>query len=272
MATTLPDPGSLFGDIDAERVSEALRAAHGELLAGLDADLTAALRGSDTATRRYVRDYRQLTARVVSAARVLDAGTSAGTVDVRPRPSQCALALLVEDTAAQAPFGPWAARFAPGDAAALEVISRVRELLGLDALPAPAAPVRVDIDERDAERFVRRVRAHLNHPDDEPPLTRLTGLFKLSKTELGGLFGVSRQAIDHWLAHGVPTDRQEKLTALLALADLLEAKLKPDRVPGVARRPAAAYNGRSMLEMVAADRHRELLDSVRGSFDWSTGA
>jgi hypothetical protein len=46
--------------------------------------------------------------------------------------------------------------------------------------------------------------------------------------------------------------------------------LVADRVPGVARTPAAAYAGRSMLEMVAEDRHEELLGLVAASFDWSS--
>jgi hypothetical protein len=84
--------------------------------------------------------------------------------------------------------------------------------------------------------------------------------------------GVTRQAIDRWLANGVPPERQEKLAAILAVADLLERKLKSGRVAGVARRPADAYGGRTMLQMIAADRHAELLASVRGSFDWARAA
>jgi hypothetical protein len=97
-------------------------------------------------------------------------------------------------------------------------------------------------------------------------------VFQLSKSELARLFGVTRQAVDGWLAHGVPGERQEKLATLLALADLLERKLKGERIPGVARRRADAYGGRSMLELIAEDRHRELLDLTRTSFDWSAAA
>jgi DNA-binding XRE family transcriptional regulator len=116
------------------------------------------------------------------------------------------------------------------------------------------------------------VRHHLNHPDDEHPLRRLMDAFGLSKTALARLFGVRRQAIDGWLAHGVPAERQEKLVVLLDIAELLERKLKAGRLPGAARRPADAYDGQTMLDLVAADRHRELLESVRASFDWSTAA
>ncbi len=44
------------------------------------------------------------------------------------------------------------------------------------------------------------------------------------------------------MARGVPAERQEKV-AVAALADLLEQKLKPSPIPGVARRDGAAYGG-----------------------------
>jgi hypothetical protein len=116
------------------------------------------------------------------------------------------------------------------------------------------------------------VRLHLNHPDEEHPLRRLLDAFELSKTEIGSLFGVRRQAVDHWLERGVPAQRQEKVQTLLAIVDLLERKLKPGRLPGVARRAAEAYGGKTMLELIAADRHGELLELVRQSFDWASAA
>jgi hypothetical protein len=94
----------------------------------------------------------------------------------------------------------------------------------------------------------------------------------LSKTELGRLFGVSRQAVDGWHRHGVPGARQAKAATVAAVVDLLSHRLKEERIPGIARRPAGAYGGLTMLEMIERDRHEELLDAMRRSFDWaSTG-
>lgn len=94
----------------------------------------------------------------------------------------------------------------------------------------------------------------------------------LSKTELGELFGVSRQAIDQWRDDGLPSSRQAKVAAVSAICDLLAHRLKGERIPGVARRPAAGYGGLNMLQMISRDRHEELLERIRASFDWSATA
>src|SRR5207247_3787078 len=91
----------------------------------------------------------------------------------------------------------------------------------------------------------------------------------LNLTELGELFGVSRQAVAQWLEQGVPSDRQAKVATVAAVSDLLGRKLKPGRLPGVARRRAPAYGDRTMLQVIADDKHEWLLESVRESFDWS---
>jgi len=103
-------------------------------------------------------------------------------------------------------------------------------------------------------------------------LTSIEEPLALNRTETGRIFGVSRQAIESWHNSGVPSGRQEKAAAVAAIADLLSRRLKPERIPGVARRPADAYGGLSMVEMIEHDRHLELLAIIRASFDWSNTA
>ena len=103
-------------------------------------------------------------------------------------------------------------------------------------------------------------------------LDEIQAAFGLSKGELGRLFGVSRQAVDQWRARGVPGGRQEKAATIAATANLLSHQLKSERLPGIARRPAAAYGGLTMLEMIERDHHRELLERVRDAFDWAATA
>jgi hypothetical protein len=94
--------------------------------------------------------------------------------------------------------------------------------------------------------------------------------FELNETELGRLFGVSRQAVSQWRERGVPSNRMAKVATVAAISDLLRHRLKPERIPGIARRPADAYAGLSMLEMIERDRQDELHAEIRGSFDWAS--
>jgi hypothetical protein len=179
--------------------------------------------------------------------------------------------MLVEDASTQAPFGSFASEYGLGQGAALELTSHIRELLGLSGLRADTPAEPEAFDDLAVRRFLTRARVTLNQLGGDE-LSRLMSSFQLSKTDLAELFGVRRQAIDGWLRKGVPADRQEKVHTLVALADMLERKLKPGRLPGVSRTPADAYGGLTMLEMIQQDRHRELLALVRQSFDWATAA
>jgi hypothetical protein len=102
-------------------------------------------------------------------------------------------------------------------------------------------------------------------------LAPISETFELTETELGRLFGVSRQAVGQWRERGVPSNRMAKVATVAAIADLLEHRLKAERIPGISRRPAEAYGGLSMLEMIERDRQDELQTEVRRSFDWASG-
>jgi len=281
MAPTVTASPLLAGNV--QRVRRALRELDGgELLPALGTQLERALEGSAEATREYVRCYHLLTLRVLDEAHrarpdvvVRTADGQLALLDAKGTPRRAPVEAL-ETASAEAPFGPWTARFPLEEAVALDLASRVRQLIGLRALELARADSgvgeAVDVDDLTAHRFLRRVRFYLNHPDEEHPLRRLMDAFELSKTELGSLFGVRRQAVDQWLERGVPSERQEKVQTLIAIADLLDHKLKPGRLAGIARRPADAYGGKTMLELITADRHRELQELVRDSFDWASAA
>jgi hypothetical protein len=96
--------------------------------------------------------------------------------------------------------------------------------------------------------------------------------FGLTETELAGLFGVRRQAIGQWRERGIPSARQAKAATIASTAELLSRQLKPERIPGIVRKPARAYGGLSALEMIERDRHDELHEIVRRSFDWAIPA
>jgi transcriptional regulator with XRE-family HTH domain len=126
------------------------------------------------------------------------------------------------------------------------------------------------LDDRQFVRFSRAVLDELSRADT--PLDHISEVLGLSRTELAALFGVRRQALDQWATRGVPSERQEKVATLGAIADLLAAKLKRDRIPGVVRRPAPAYGDRSILDAIAAGDEDRVLAELQGAFDWAAAA
>ena len=70
----------------------------------------------------------------------------------------------------------------------------------------------------------------------------------------------------------IGSSRMAKVTTVAAICDLLGHQLKPERIPGVSRRPAEAYGGLSILEMIERGREDELLRKIRRSFDWASPA
>ena len=73
----------------------------------------------------------------------------------------------------------------------------------------------------------------------------------LSKTELGRLLGVRRQALDQW-AGSVPADRTARVNRLIELAQFLQRRLVPARIPQIIRTPAKGLDGRTILDVLAS--------------------
>ena len=89
---------------------------------------------------------------------------------------------------------------------------------------------------------------------------------------MAALMGVTRQAVDKWLVTGPPAGRITKIGSVVEIADILRHHLQDGMPAIVARRPADAYGGCSMLEMIAGDDHEQLLRSVQRSFDFNSVA
>ncbi len=207
--------------------------------------LPAALAGDEDAARAYARAWR---------------GVVRELLHEHPDAPPSAVAVL-EQLAVTAPFdrgGPLRA-----------LVSVAEGIIGPMPPPPVTAPTRLP-SALDYQRFARTVLGELAGPGTG--LEHLLAAWQLSITEVAELFGVRRQAVQQWLGGGVPAMRQPKLLTIQRIADLLERNLVPDRIPAIVRTPAAAYGGRSMLELIAADRHQELLELVARSFDWAATA
>jgi hypothetical protein len=254
----------------------------GDSVAQIESALPRALAGERGQVRLYVNAYRELASRVLDAAidarpdlivndngRVLVVEVKAGKAHPATTPWFRA---ALEQEAMSIPFGHWVGTLGIGEGTAGAVAGLVRDMLpGTKAIAAPKRR-RPDwqLDDRQFIRFSRAVSEELERA--KTPLDHIRGVLGLTQTELAALFGVRRQALDQWTVRGVPADRQAKLATLGEIADLLAAKLKPERVAGVVRRPATAYGDRSILEAIAAGDEERVLQELRDAFDWAAAA
>lgn len=84
-------------------------------------------------------------------------------------------------------------------------------------------------------------------------LAAIEHTFGLSKSALGRIFGISRQAVDEWLDKGVPAGRIADVQRLADLAHALKRRFIAERIPQIARAGIPGLGGRSILDAVATD-------------------
>jgi transcriptional regulator with XRE-family HTH domain len=231
----------------------------------IERSLAAALTGDRRCVRVYVDAYLRLVDSVCDV--VVEARPTPGLTDAPW------FRAALEQGAMHAPFSNWVGQGGLGSGAGLALVAAVREILPESrplSPPSGQRPPKWKIDASGTLAFYRAVVDELER--SEAPLERVRAAMGLSRTEFAALFGIRRQALDHWEAGGVPADRREKLAAVEEISDLLLAKLKRERVPGVVRRAASAYGGRSILGAIADDDHELVLAELRDAFDWAAVA
>jgi hypothetical protein len=254
----------------------------GDSVEQIESALPRALAGERSQVRVYVNAYRELTGRVLEAAidarpdLIVSDNGRVLVVAIRAGPEHPATVpwfrAALEQEAMSIPFGHWVGTLGVGEGTAGAVAGLLREMLpGTHAVNPPKRQLPGwQLDDRQLVRFSRAVAEELERA--EGPLEHIGGVLCLTRTELAGLFGVRRQALDQWVVRGVPSERQEKVATLGAIADLLAAKLKRDRIPGVVRRAAPAYGDRSILDAIAAGDEDRVLAELQDAFDWSAAA
>ena len=114
---------------------------------------------------------------------------------------------------------------------------------------------------------LRRIIDRLDHELNAGPLQRTVRLWDLSATQLGEMFGLSRQAASKWLAEGAPASRRDQVALLGQATDLLDQWVKRERIPAVVRRPVEALGGRTRLEVALAGEFETLRDELYDTFD-----
>jgi DNA-binding transcriptional regulator YiaG len=224
----------------------AITVVEADLVQELQQALPAALAGDEDAARRYARAWHRLVLQLVGSA----SRAPASAVEVLDRLSL---------TAPFDPLGPIHAM-----SVASTIIGDMNQRPSVRSSPV-ILPASIDFDG-----FTRAVLDELSGAGSA--IRSLLSSWQLSIAEAARLFGVTRQAVQQWLAGDVPAARQPKVLAVVRIADLLSRNIRPERIPGIVRSPAPGYDGATMLQLITQDRHQELLDSVARSFDWAATA
>jgi hypothetical protein len=115
--------------------------------------------------------------------------------------------------------------------------------------------------------ILRRLLDRLDHELSAGPLERTVRLWDISATQLGRMFGISRQAAAKWLSDGPPAARRDQVATLGQITDLLDQWVKRERIPAVVRRPVDTLDGRTRLDVALAGELETLLAELRDTFD-----
>ena len=99
------------------------------------------------------------------------------------------------------------------------------------------------------------------------PLQHCARLWGVSATQIGEMFGVSRQAAAKWLSDGPPAIRSDQVALLDQATGILDRWIKRERIPAVVRRPVDAFDGRSRLDVALAGQFEALRNELVDTFD-----
>lgn len=107
---------------------------------------------------------------------------------------------------------------------------------------------------------------------DANALRRIAAVLGLDAHSLAAVLRVSPAELDSWMQTSSPAERAAELADLSLIAETLDRKLKPGAAAEIVRRPAAAYGGEAILDLLRAGRHEQVRETVVNSFDFSTSA
>ncbi len=130
------------------------------------------------------------------------------------------------------------------------------------------AAERIIASHSDEDDWLDAFSEHLDRSRPGRPLERVLNVWGLNQSEAARLFGVSRQALNKWLDKGVPAERFGAVADIAAATDLLVRYLKRERIPAVVRRPVAALEERSLVDLLGAGQTRLLLQTCRDMFNF----
>jgi len=224
-----------------------------DVAAALDHVLPLAIGGDRMAVRRYVA-YVDETAKALTSLPAINAQELP--------PAELVYTLLSHDTVEFAIVAPTH----DGVGIVTALVDRLRGFAG--GLPQECVRAPTDFDQHRFLWFVKTVGETVRDREQSSPLMRAMETLDLSATEVGELMGVTRQSVDKWCLGSPPAARALKIGAVAEISEILRHRLRDGLPASVVRRPADAYGGKSMLDLIEEDKHEWLLNSVRESFDY----
>ncbi len=132
----------------------------------------------------------------------------------------------------------------------------------------PQDAATVLLDEHDSA-WIAALADELDRRLSGRELERILRVWSLSRTELGRILGVSRQALSKWIDDGVPADRVTQVADLASITDLLTRYVKRDRIPAVVRREAPNLGNASLIDLITEGRTAEAVISTRLMFTFA---
>ncbi|WP_423915732.1 hypothetical protein [Candidatus Poriferisodalis sp.] len=177
--------------------------------------------------------------------------------------SRLAVHLLRRDVAAVL----WLAPTVDGIGCVRVIIDRLRGYVA--GIPQQCVKVRDSIDPHRFD-WTNKTLEHIElERRYSSPLRRAMAILNLSSSDIAAMTGVRRHTVDEWLLTGPPAERLDVIGSLAEIADILHYRLRTGTEPIAARRSTEAYEGRSMLDVIADGQHQWLLQEFRGSFDFN---
>ena len=94
-------------------------------------------------------------------------------------------------------------------------------------------------------------------------LGHIRKVFALTRTDAARLFNVSPEAVTKWERNGVPVRRLAELDRCYQLAQMMQRRLRPDRLPALVRTPAPDFNNHNVLDVIAEKGTQPVFDYMR---------
>jgi hypothetical protein len=98
-------------------------------------------------------------------------------------------------------------------------------------------------------------------------LERFIHVWEMSDADAAAALGVGDAALRAWRRKGVPQTHHSAIQQLSAMTNMLETRVRPERIPDIVRRPADILAGASLRDVVREGRISDAIAGLARMFD-----